>query len=157
MTAEKNERSLLVPLLAIAGVLIVVAGAVWFFAYRPTSADVHGQVTLEDVAVAGAVITFVGEDAKNQAPIIAVSDETGNYHLVGNTGTLIPVGNYKVAVIKETLANGKVPDGEKLEKARADGSLANRLPKIYEDYKTTPLKFEIRSGGNTVNLRLKKQ
>ena len=157
MADKGNERSLLLPLLGVAGTLLVACAVVWFFFLRSSGADVRGEVTLDGEAVAGAVITFVAEDANKQAPIIGLSNEAGKYQLIGNAGALIPVGNYKVAVIKEALEGGKVPEGEKLEKARADGSLANRLPKAYEDYKTTPLKVNVRAGRNAINLELKKQ
>ena len=153
---EEKERSLLIPLVAGAIVLLVVLGAAWLFFFRSSSAHVSGQVTLDSKPVPHANVVFIGEDAKNETPIATQSDSSGYYRLVGNVEAGIPVGKYKVAVTQMALKDGTVPQGEMLEQARAKGLLSNSLPGVYEDRKTTPLQYDIRSGGNTINLELKK-
>lgn len=153
---SEKQNPLLIPLAAVAVVLVIVTGCVWFVWLRTTGADVRGQVTLDGDPVVGAMIVFIGQDAGNKSPMTAQSDDEGNYRVVGNTGPRIPPGKYKVVVTKEALKDGKVPTGEALIKARNDGLLVNVLPKKYELESTTPLEFDVTSGGNTINLELKK-
>src|SRR5215510_6231132 len=94
------------------------------------SAQVSGKVTFDSQPVAGAQVVFVAEDK-------------GEYRLIPNTPAGIAVGKYKVAVTKEALKDGTVPQGEGLEEARTNGLLSNILPKVYEDRATTPLVFDI--------------
>ena len=56
------------------------------------------------------------------------------------------------------LPDGELPKGkDQLLRARAANQLVNVLPKIYEDRATTPLSYDVKPGGNTINLELKKQ
>ena len=144
------------PLVAIAIMVLVVVGAGWFIFFRSSTAHVSGQVTLDSKPVPHANIVFIGEDAKNEAPIVAQADGSGYYRLVGNVEAGIPLGKYKVAVTQMTLKDGTIPQGEQLDQARAKGLLSNYLPKVYEERSTTTLQFDVRSGSNTINLELKK-
>ncbi len=141
-----------------AGVVVLVAGAgLVLLLSGSTEAHVTGQVTLDSQPVPGAQVVFLGEAADNQAPLVTLADDQGNYRLVGNHGAGIPVGKYRVIVDKMALADGTIPQGELLVQARARGLLRNVLPKAYEDRATTPLQFDIQAGGRTVHLELKKQ
>ena len=150
---ERSSNALvLVALLALAAL-----GALWYFFARSGDAQVSGKVTLDGAPVAGALVVFLRESAQGQGPSTAQSNDEGVYRLVGNAGGGIPAGKYKVAVTKEALKDGTVPQGERLEQARSQGLLKNILPKEYEECPTSPLAFELRPGGNTVDLELKKK
>lgn len=150
--AENSQRLIVGAVIAI--VLVVVVG---FFFMGKKEANVSGTVTLDGSPLSAAQVVFIGEDANNQSPVVAQSDEAGKFSLTGNTGGGLPLGKYRVMVTKESLADGTRPAGEGLEKARVDGLLMNSLAKVYEDQSTTPLKFELHQGANTINLELKKQ
>lgn len=140
-----------------AAIAIVVVVVIGFFWMGKKEAHVAGTVTLDGTPLSDAQVVFIGEDANNQSPVVAQSDAAGKYSLTGNTGGGIPLGKYRVAVSKFSLPDGTLPAGEGLEKARVDGLLVNTLAKEYEDQATSPLKFELHKGANTINLELKKR
>src|SRR5205823_2677672 len=112
--AEKQtpDRTLRLPGAAVVlgvGVLLLFSGC------GPHEARVAGKVTLDNEPLAGAQVVFVGEEEKNQAPVVAQTDDAGYYKLVGNQGAGIPVGKYKVIVTKMALKDGTIPRSEKLE------------------------------------------
>lgn len=145
------------PLVGVLAVLVIIALAVWgYFALRGGDADVRGLVTVDGAPVPSAIIVFIKEDPKSETTITAQADAQGNYRLIGNTGAGIPPGTYKVAVTQMTLKDGKIPPGSEIDRARAMGLLSNAMPKEYEDRQTTPLKFDIRPGANTIKLELKR-
>ena len=88
------------------------------------SAQVSGKVTFDSQPVAGAQVVFVAEDKASAGPIVAQSDDKGEYRLIPNTPAGIAVGKYKVAVTKEARKDGTVPQGEGLEEARTNGLLS---------------------------------
>lgn len=150
--ADNFQRLIITAAIAIA--VVVVAGFFWM---GKKEAKVTGTVTLDGTPLSDAQVVFIGEDPKNQSPVVAQSDAAGKYSLTGNTGGGVPLGKYRVMVSKMSLPDGTRPAGEALEKARVDGLLVNTLAKEYEDQATTPLKFELQHGANTVNLELKKK
>ncbi len=150
--ADNTQRTIIAAAIAIA--VVVVAGFFWM---GKKEANVSGAVTLDGTPLADAQLVFIGEDATNQSPVVAQSDAAGKYSLTGNTGGGVPLGKYRVCVSKMSLPDGTRPAGEGLEKARVDGLLVNTLAKEYEDQATTPLKFELHQGANTINLELKKK
>ena len=152
---DDDSPSKLPVLLSIFAVLALGVGCVWFFFIRPGGADVSGKVTLDGELVTGANVAFLPEGEKGQ--IVARTSAKGEYRLIGNDGPRIPPGKYKVAVSKEALKDGTVPEGEKLEQARTAGMLVNILPSKYEHIETTPLSYDIRSGGNKIHIELTKQ
>jgi hypothetical protein len=120
-------------------------------------AHVSGTVTLDNAPVSGALVVLIGEDEQNKAPVVAQTDDQGKYRLVGHRrGGILP-GKYKAVVTKMALADGTVPQGEKLEQARSQGLLLNVLPPAYEDRATTPLAFDVSGGSQTINLELKRK
>jgi hypothetical protein len=157
MDDNQKANQTLFPVLAVVAALLLLVGVAYFVAGRSGAATVAGQATLDSQPLAGAQVVFIGEDEKNQAPVVALTNNEGNYKLVGNQGGGIPAGKYKVMVSKVTLPDGTVPTGERLEQARAKGLLNNSLPKIYEDRSTSPLHFDVRPGDNKVDLPLKKR
>lgn len=150
--ADNSKRTIIAAAIAI--VLVVVVG---FFWTGKKEAKVAGIVTLDGAPLAGAQVVFIGDDEKNQSPVVAQSDNAGKYGLIGNAGGGLPLGRYRVMVSKMSLQDGTRPAGEALEKARVDGLLVNTLAKEYEDQATTPLKFELHQGANTIDLHLKKK
>lgn len=140
-----------------AGIAIVVIAILWFAFMGKKEARVSGTVTLDGTPLPEAQIVFVGEDANNNSPVVAQSDEAGKFVLIGLNGGGVPPGKYRAAVSKQTLKDGTRPTGEELERARVEERLVNTLPKIYEDRATTPLQFEFHPGTNKVDLELKKQ
>ena len=149
--SDNSRRLIISGVVAIA--LVVVIG---FFFMGKQEANVSGTVTLDGTPLSAAQVVFIGEDANNQSPVVAQSDDAGKYSLTGNTGGGLPLGKYRVMVSKMSLQDGTRPAGEGLEKARVDGLLLNTLAKEYEDQATTPLKFELHQGANTIDLKLKK-
>lgn len=138
-------------------VAVLVVVIVGFFWMREKEARVSGTVTLDGTPLSNAQVVFIGEDEKNQSPVVAQTDEAGQYSLIGVTGGGLPLGKYRATVRKLTLKEGTLPAGEELEKARVEGLLVNTLPKIYEDRSTSTLQFELHRGANAINLELKKQ
>ena len=150
MAAEKNSQR---SSIGAGGLLVLVLGGFGC----SSGAQVSGKVTLDGQPVGGAQVIFVCEDKGAEATIVARTDDAGSYNLIANTPAGIAVGKYKVAVTKEALKDGSVPQGEQLEQARAGGKLMNILPKVYADRATTPLQFDLRGGANTIPLELKKK
>jgi hypothetical protein len=142
-------------LLAGAGILVVVL-ILWLFLGGSRAAEVSGKVTLDEQPVTLAELVFVGEDERNRAPLVAVTNDAGDYRLIGHKDDGIAPGWYKVTVRKMALKDGSVPKGDALAYAQQEELLQNVLPKKYEDGATTPLRFEVRSGNNTINLPLTK-
>jgi len=141
----------------IAAAVLLLAAVFWFFMGGSSEGHVSGTVTLEGEPLASAQVVFIGEDEKNRAPLMAPTDEDGSYKLVGHKGGGIAAGKYKVVVTKMALKDGTIPEGPKLQEARSKDLLLNVLPKVYEDRSTTPLSFEVRPGGNKIDLVLKKR
>lgn len=145
-------------LLGVLGTVVVLGICIWFFFIRSPfeGAEVAGLVTLDGVPVEGAMVNFVGNDAKKESVVVARSDKSGNYRLIGNAGSGVALGKYKVAVSKQALRNGTVPEGEELLAARSKNLLVNILPKIYEDKDSSPIEVEVKSGSNKIDLALEK-
>ena len=93
---------------------------------------------------------------KDTNAIHALADESGEYRLLGNDGAGVPIGAYKITVVKMALADGTIPVGRAFELAREQGKLKSVVPKIYADPASTPLKAELRGGDNRVDLELVK-
>jgi hypothetical protein len=150
--AEKT-RSNNVPIVVGVLALAVVAAGVCYALFRPTDARVSGTVTLDGQPVDGAQVVFLRHGEEHPRPVLSRTDDAGAYTLTEP----IPAGKYKVVVSKEAAADGTVPTGPKLERARIDGSLRNILPSAYEDKSTTPLLKDVPRGAVTLDLELKKQ
>jgi hypothetical protein len=153
----EESRKPVVRTVAIGAVLLVLVLLVWLFFGGSREAYISGKVTLETEPVAHAEVVFVGEAEENRAPLVAITNEQGEYKLTGHQSGGIPHGAYKVTVAKMALKDGTLPKGERLEEARESGLLRNMLPPVYADPERTPLRFEIHAGDNTVNLPLKNQ
>jgi hypothetical protein len=145
-------------ILLVGGVALLLAAVlVWFVWLGPKDAQVRGQVTLDEVPLSQAEVAFVGEGEQNQAPVVAMTNADGEYKLIGHQAAGIRPGPYKVTVSKLALKDGTLPKGEELDVAREKGLLRNMVPEAYADPEQTPLRYEIRSGQNTVNIPLKKR
>ncbi len=141
--------------LAVAAVLAVVAVVLLGVSFLlPGEAVVSGTATWNDQPLAEALVVFV-PDEERQSPIAVPTDDAGRYQLIGGKGGGVPPGKYRVVVTKMALKDGRVPKGELLEQARAKGQLVNVLPRAYEEFDTTPFRWTLRSGLNTINLEVK--
>lgn len=67
---------------------------------------VSGVVNLDGKAVAGATVTFTGDDGSTAS---GVTDDSGNFTLKGTAGDGLYAGNYKVAVSKYPKVEGTSP------------------------------------------------
>ncbi len=153
---EQKENSLLLPLGLMAAALAIAAGVTWCFYFRSSGAQASGIVTLDGEPVASALVVFVAVDEKTDAALPAPTDDRGYYRILGPTGSGFNPGKYRVVVTKEALKDGTIPSSDKLVQARANGLLANVLPKRYAHRNSTPFEYEVRSGANPINLELKK-
>src|SRR5262245_35851854 len=89
MAIRNNSNSIC----AIQGaLLVIVLGAIGC----SRRAQISGRVTLDEQPVAGAQVVFVAEDNSKEAPLVAQSDDRGEYGMVANTAAGIPPGKYKV-------------------------------------------------------------
>ncbi|MSR31744.1 MAG: hypothetical protein EXR99_09590 [Gemmataceae bacterium] len=150
---EPNVKLILMSALAV--VLFLIVGGVWFFSGE-SGGSVSGKVTLNGEVVDRARVVFEIQGENRAGPFQAQTNDMGEYQLFGSTSAKVPLGNYKVSVVKLTLRGGQVPVGEKALAFEEKGQLSNILPKTYESMETTPLQREVRSGRNSIDLDLKK-
>ncbi len=119
----------------------------------PGTAPVTGKVTYNGQPVDGASISFIGQ-AETQRPAGALSGPDGAYALkTGDTDGALP-GNYTVLVTKtDAPAAGEMT----MEAASKSGPAAppkSLIPAKYGDPLQSPLKFEVKSGPNAIDLPL---
>ena len=132
--------------------LILVA---WFLFGGSGLGTVTGIVTFEGQPLAGAAITFIGDDATGSFNGQSGSD--GKYKVYGATGSGIPAGNYKVTVTKYVGKGGKTTEEEGAEADPESGRLRNMIHDAYAQPEITPLKFEVKRGTNTIDIKVSKQ
>ena len=132
-----------------AAATLAVGALVLFLTSGSGEARVTGKVTLDDQPFAQATVIFVREDKEDQAPLVAITNEDGDYRVIGHKGAGIAPGKYKVTVSKLTLKDGTIPKGEAYDQARQAGRLHETAP-------PTSLVFDVRGGANTVNIPLRK-
>lgn len=118
------------------------------------TAPVVGKVTYKGAPVEGAVVSFIGEgDGARVAT--AISGPGGAYELttVDSKGAL--PGKYSVTVTKTETAAGAEQSMEEAAKSLAPPPASQELlPAKYGDPAQSPLKFEVKSGANTIDLPL---
>ena len=116
---------------------------------------VTGKVMLNGSPVAGAKVIFTdGKPSEMPSGPSAVSDENGEYALVGVTP-----GSYKVVVFKLVAKKGiSMPEEEEggldLEQLEASGAGYHALPRKYSRIATTTLVAQVVDGPNEVDLKL---
>jgi len=121
---------------------------------------VSGTVTENGTAVAAAKITFMGapQGDKPGPQFMAKTDDQGKYSLIVADPTKgVPSGPYKVTVVKYAPKKGaKMPDENDIDQMVVAGLVTITTPRIYADPEKTPLKADVVTGSNTVDLQLKK-
>jgi hypothetical protein len=153
----QDESSNSLKIVAGAAAILVVIVLLRFFVFSSQEASVRGTVTLDEAPLASAQVVFLLADVEDPAPLVAQTDDAGHYELMGPQGHGIPVGKYKVMVSKTSLPDGTLPKGEKLVQMRGQGWLQESLPGVYSDRASTPFEFDIQSGPQTIDLRVKRQ
>jgi hypothetical protein len=119
--------------------------------------SISGTVRLEGVPLTEARVTFTGEGGA-PGPFVTKTDNDGRYSLLSNTNEDIPAGKYRITISKTGLKDGTTPtDPKELEKAIRTRKIASLVPKVYEDYQTTPLRAEVTSGSRAHDFDLKKK
>lgn len=121
------------------------------------TAPVTGKVTYNGQPVAGASIGFY-TDAADGRVAVATSRADGSYELMTlDTKGALP-GNYSVTV-KKTEIPPELTKEVSMEEAAANANKPlpqpkELLPAKYGTPAKTPLKFEVKSGSNTIDLKL---
>jgi hypothetical protein len=136
------------------------------------TAKVEGRVTLDGVAVEGAMVSFVPENNTGDRQATGLTDADGVFQLTTfNTGDGAIPGTYKVTVEKKpsqgpAAGTGAPPDPEAMRKAMEDFSrnaqkdrdknkvAKSSLPEDYAKVATTPLKYTIPYSGQ-IKIELK--
>jgi hypothetical protein len=115
----------------------------------PTLGEVEGTVKLNNKALPGVVVQFLPDPEKDtRGPeSSATTDENGHYTLTcANSRPGAVVGWHRVIVID--------PDEER----PAQGQSRKKEPRVIQVYTSpasTPLRHEVKPGGQTINLDLK--
>jgi hypothetical protein len=115
---------------------------------------VSGKVTYKGAPVEGATVSFLGTGDGSKVAT-AVSGAGGAYELsTVNTKGALP-GKYSVTVTKTETSEGVAQTMEEAAKSKAPPPTSKELlPAKYGDPAQTPLKFEVKSGSNTFDLKL---
>jgi hypothetical protein len=120
-------------------------------------APVSGKVTYQGQPVAGAIIVFNSDSADGRAAV-ATSNADGTYELMTLDSKGALPGNYTVTV-KKTENLEELTRDVSMEEAAAKANQPPPVPKDllpakYGDLTQTPLKKEVKSGSNTIDLTL---
>ena len=117
------------------------------------TAPVAGTVTYKGQPVEGAAVSFIG-DGEGSRVATATSGAGGTYELMtADTKGALP-GQYSVTVTKTQTSGGGPQSMEEAAKAPAAPTSEELLPAKYSSPGTTPLKLEVKSGSNTIDLTL---
>lgn len=121
------------------------------------TAPVSGKVTYKGQPVAGASIGFYSDAAEGRVAV-ATSGADGSYELMTLDSKGALPGKYSVTV-KKTEIPPELTKEVSMEEAAANANKPLPLPKelLPSKYGTpanSPLKFEIKSGSNTIDLPL---
>jgi hypothetical protein len=120
-------------------------------------APVSGKVTYQGQPVGGATIVFLSEAADGR-PAVATSNPDGTYELLTLESKGALPGKYSVTV-KKTENSQDLTREVSMEEAAANANAPppvskELLPAKYGDPGQTPLKFEVKSGSNKIDLEL---
>jgi hypothetical protein len=119
---------------------------------KPKVAAVSGTVTYKGAPVEGATVSFWKEGAPRAGT--GQTDAKGNFQLTTfdpNDGAVI--GNHTATVVKSAAAS-TMSAADMAGGTMKAAEVKDPLPAKYADAKTSPLKFEVKSGPNTVKLEL---
>ena len=118
---------------------------------KPKCAPVSGTVTYKGQPVEGATVSFWTDKAPRAAT--GQTDAKGNFRLTTidpNDGAII--GSHTVTVVKAAPANTMT--AADMASGKAPPEVKDPLPAKFADAKTSPLKFEVKSGSNTAPLEI---
>ncbi|MCH8829699.1 MAG: carboxypeptidase regulatory-like domain-containing protein [Planctomycetes bacterium] len=137
---------LVLPVLA----LSVVLSGCGDSAVDKEAGTVSGTVKFENKLLSEGVVTF--EDKQGNSGRGKV--DSGGKYTIDNP---LPPGEYTVTVVPLSAAGMDVPPGEsgsvdRKKKVKSDA----RIPKAYHNHTTTDLKFTIKAGENTYNIKMTK-
>jgi hypothetical protein len=114
---------------------------------------VTGIVTYKGQPVQGAAISFIG-DQEGMRVATAATGADGKYQLMtADTKGAMP-GKYSVTVTKTETSGGAPQTMEEAAKSPAAATSTELLPAKYAVPATSPLKVEVKSGSNTIDLPL---
>ena len=118
------------------------------------TAPVVGKVTYKGEPVEGAVVSFIGEgDGARVAT--AISGPGGAYELTTAESKGALPGKYSVTVTKTETSAGAMQSMEEAAKSPAPPPASKELlPVKYGNPAQSPLKFDVKSGSNTIDLPL---
>lgn len=131
----------------------------------PPTAAVSGTLTLAGKPLAGAAVSFVNDAAPRFA--IGTTDASGRYTLTTfAAGDGAVLGEHRVVVLPSPRADvppnldpNRLPtpdDYRRLEEKLRKGGAPSSVPaKVYAAVDTTPLRAEVKRGGNTFDFDLK--
>jgi len=131
----------------------------------PPTAAVSGTLTLAGKPLAGAAVSFVNDAAPRFA--IGTTDASGRYTLTTfAAGDGAVLGEHRVVVLPSPRAVGPIArdptalpteeDYKRLEELRKKPAVTASVPaKVYAAVDTTPLRAEVKRGGNTFDFDLK--
>jgi hypothetical protein len=120
-------------------------------------AEVQGTLTLNGAPLADVEVYFIpdGEKGTRGPRAAAVTDADGHFRLdLGALGAGTVVGHHRVVLV-DRLALPPVPD-ERVDKpgARPRAPQPSRIPEKYNAAVSTPLRVEVKTGPQTVDLDL---
>lgn len=112
---------------------------------------VNGIVTMDDQPLAGAAVTFYGDQATGSLGGTGRTGSDGKFVILGAKGQKgLVAGTYKVTVSK--LA-GAVSD-EPVIAAPSEADLKKDLPAIYSDPQKTTLSYSVTGDGKPIEIKL---
>jgi hypothetical protein len=128
--------------------VLAAAGAGLFFATGPWGAprfaEVEGTVTLDGQPLPDVHVGFYPDANRRDKPphALARTDKNGHYRIApGERGRGVAVGRHRVGVFEEADRGAK-------------GASLGKVPKKYQNLSTTPLRYRVRDGSQTIDLEL---
>jgi hypothetical protein len=157
------NRKPFVPFVALVSVGLMAAFVLGCGPTGPSLGRVTGKVTLDDKPLTNVAVTFMPTGEGGSAS--GVTDANGNYELNHANGKGAPVGKCKVAVTTVQKAQSTVdmsqipsdsPEYAKALEASQSGYNVTFKEPIPEKYNVkTELQYDVKSGTQTIDLKLK--
>jgi len=118
---------------------------------------VEGLVTLDGVPVEGAEIMFFPLSDEIGEGATGTSDSQGRYRLSsvrGAPGRGVPTGEYGVTVSKRVITELPEPIFNPADDSFERFRIEERIPSVYHEIHSTPLRATVVTGHNTIDLEL---
>jgi hypothetical protein len=123
---------------------------------RPPMAAVSGTVTFNGEPVGDATVQFQLADGSAPRLSTGMTDAGGNFTLTTyNTDDGAFIGSNLVAIIKTQMGSGKEMTAADLAAMHGNPPVFKLLPEKFADPKTSGLKYEVESGDNKFDIKLK--